>query len=162
MYQKRISRVLMNVTILMILCFPLAGQNCLGFKGLDILNIARQIDPSAIPMVTITDHVLVAKSGFKFVQLRDTETFVLVPDDYQGRFVDFEEMLPKNAKGKYALDVSKLTARLICQAGSTSRPCRHLRISRSEVGCQSCAGARWVSASLLAETAVLIPVYRPR
>lgn len=155
--------MLTNVTILTILCFPLAGQNCLGLKGLDILNIARQIDPSAIPMVTIRDHVLVAKSGFKFVQLRDTETFVLVPDDYQGRFVDFEEMLPKNAKGKYALDVSKLTARLICQgAGSTSRHCRHQRISRSEVGCQSCAGARWVSASLLAETTVLIPVYRPR
>ncbi len=161
MYHRSTLRILIGWGIMIIFSLVTSAQNCLGLKNIDILNIAKQIDPQTIGNVTVRGNKITSASGFKFVQLRDTETFILVPEDYQDRFIDFQELLSENAKGKYVLDINKLTARLICQSGiEPKRKCKHERISRTEVGCAHCPSSKWLSASVLSDVAIIIPNYR--
>jgi hypothetical protein len=140
-----------------------SAQNCLGLKNIDILNIAKQIDPLTIANVTVRGNKITSASGFKFVQLRDTETFILVPEDYQGRFIDFQELAASADQSRFVLDSDRLTAKLICQSGNEpKRKCKQERISRTEVGCAHCPAVKWLSASVLSDVAIIIPPYRQK
>lgn len=161
MYHRSTLRILIGLGMMIIFSQVTSAQNCLGLKNIDILNIARQIDPQTIANVTVRGSKITSASGFKFVQLRDTETFVLVPEGYQGRFIDFQELTVSPDQSRFVLDSDRLTAKLICQSSiEPKRKCKHERISRTEVGCAHCPAVKWLSASVLSDVAIIIPPYR--
>lgn len=160
-YHRSTLRILIGLGMMIIFSQVTSAQNCLGLKNIDILNIARQIDPQTITNVTVRGSKITSASGFKFVQLRDTETFILVPEDYQGRFIDFQELAVSVNQGRFVLDSDRLTAKLICQSGiEPKRKCKHERISKTEVGCTHCPAVKWFSASVLSDASIIIPPYR--
>ena len=133
----------------------ISAQNCLGIKNLDALNVAKQVDLDQIAFVSFSKNKIIAKPLFKFVQLRDTETFILVPDAYQDRVIDIHDLFSQNSRLPYVIDVNGLTARLICEhSGNKKGPCLQRRIAKNEVGCRECQDVRWVSASSLSEKAI--------
>ncbi|MBK8504858.1 MAG: hypothetical protein IPL46_23190 [Saprospiraceae bacterium] len=160
MHNQTMIRVLGVALILSSLIYQLSGQNCVGLQNLDVLNIARQIDPRTLANVSIKQNSISAHRGFKFVQLRDTETYIMVPEEYQDRFIDFRALAINAAQSTFVLDVTKLTAKIICTARSGGQNvCKHQRISRSEVGCLASAAVQWVSAPALAQKFIIIPHY---
>ncbi|NND34926.1 MAG: hypothetical protein HKN76_20235 [Saprospiraceae bacterium] len=139
------------------------SQNAAGLQNLDILNIAKHIDATQIKFVKLVKGQLVANSEFKFVQLRDTETFILVPSDFQGRVVDLAAFLPQKSRSKVVLDTGEMTAKLICQFGAgLHQHCKHIRLAKNIIGCRNCQGVKWVSASVLSEIGIIIPPYKFR
>ena len=140
----------------------LSAQNCAGLLNVEILNIAKQMDLQKLEHVIIKRNSIVAKPGFKFVQLRDTETFILVPEQYQVRFIDFQELLSNSIVGTFALDGSKMTGKITCVSGfGYSSDCKHQRISKIEIGCPACSAVKWISASSFSDKSIIIPPYRP-
>ena len=139
------------------------AQNSLGIQNLDILNIAKQIDPAKLRFVEVDQGKLIANPGFKFVQLRDTETFILVPDSFRDRVVDMSSFLAQNSRDKIVLDTRKLTAKLICQSSPGLRThCRHIRLAKNIVSCKNCRNMKWISASVLSDIGIIIPPYKSR
>jgi hypothetical protein len=163
MDQKLYTKVLLTVLIAIFVLTNVKSQNCAGIQDLDILNIAKQVDVVKIKNISITPGKIKADTGFKFVQLRDTETYVLVPDDFQGRILSLAAFLPTRSKSSIILDKDKMAAKLVCQVNSnTDQHCRHLRISKQVLGCTNCPDAKWTSASVLSDVGVIIPPYRHR
>jgi hypothetical protein len=125
-----------------------------------MLNIARQLDLSTLENVSIKQNSISAHKGFKFVQLRNTETYVMVPEAYQGRIIDFRGLAADSSRSTFVLDPSRLTAKIICTLRSGGKEvCEHQRISRSEVGCLASDAVQWVSAPALSEKFIIIPPY---
>jgi len=137
------------------------GQNCLGLENQEILNVAKKVDFEKLNYVRIKGGVVSCAPGFKFVQLRDTETFILVPTEYQGRVIDFKALLPKSFGGKYVLNPTRLTSKIAC-VGGTGKPCEHSRIAKTQVGCQQCTGVKWTGAAIASDKAIIIPAYSER
>lgn len=140
----------------------LQGQNCIGLKNTDILNISKEPDLTEIDHVVFRNNRIVAESNFKFVQLRNTETYILVPEDYQDRIIDFNLLLARNSNLPYVLDLKRMTARVSCRAMNGNVTCKQLRIKRNEVGCLSCPELKWTPASFMDEKFILIPAYQER
>ena len=139
----------------------LSAQNCVGLHNMEILNIARQLDINRLEHISFKSNSIVAESGFKFVQLRNTETFVLVPEEYQVRFIDFRELLSNTGRSSFKLDGSKMTGKITCVAISGEKgDCKHQRISKTEIGCTACTEVKWISASSLTDKSIIIPPYR--
>lgn len=154
-----------RIVFLLILLYSsgfVIAQNCLGTKNLDVLNIAKQFNPERLINVLIDNDRITAAPDFKFVQLRNTETFILVPEGYQDRVIDFNMLLPGNSRLPWVLDLNQLTARLICRDRSGSQTCRQERLSKNSVGCKNCGNLEWITAPALSEKAILIPVYKKR
>ena len=154
-----------RVILLIVLNLCSAGliaQNCLGMQNQDILNIAKQFKPDQLKNVIVEKNRIIARPEFKFVQLRNTETFILVPDEFQDRVIDFSLLLPENSQLRYVLDLNQLTARLECQNRNQKLNCQQERIGKNSVGCRNCLDAEWLTASPLSKNAILIPPYKKR
>lgn len=140
----------------------LHAQNCAGLHNMDILNIAKQMDTDQLEHVVLKTNTIAAKPGFKFVQLRDTEIFILVPEEYQVRFIDFQELLSNTIGIDFVLDGSKMTGKITCLPRSIGiGECKHQRISKTEIGCPACMAVKWISASALSNKSIIIPPYKP-
>ena len=156
------KQVLVTALVLTQFVVYLQSQNSIGLKNTDILNISKEPNLSEIDHVDFRDNRIVAQPNFKFVQLRNTETYILVPEDFQDRIIDFNILLDSNSKLPYVLDLKRMTARISCQPLNSKVPCKQLRKNRNEISCTSCAELKWISASSMDEKFILIPAYRKR
>ncbi len=123
--------------------------------------MAKKVDFDKLNYVRIKGGLVTCAPGFKFVQLRDTEIYILVPTEYQGRVIDFKALLPKNFPGKFFLNPTRLTAKIAC-IGGNGKPCLHMRVAKTQVGCNDCVGVKWMGATIASERAIIIPPYSER
>ncbi|MCB0688757.1 MAG: hypothetical protein KDC53_19600 [Saprospiraceae bacterium] len=138
----------------------LTAQNCLGIKNMDVLNIAKNLDLTQLSYVTLDQKKLIASPEFKFVQLRDTDTFILVPDGFQGRVIDFKLLLAEDTSIDYVLDLRKMTVRIVPILGNSRQTCNYKRLSKAEISSLDCPDSKWTVVPPSIENAIIVPPYR--
>ena len=137
---------------------PLFSQNCKALKHYESLTIAKRADLTKLAHVSIQRGNLIAASGFKFVQVRDSHTFVLLPDEISAGIIDFKKLMQETGNGGRMLDAKVPVVQLSCTGGEE---CQHQRCARNCVSCAgTCINSRWRAISMPSERVVIIPTFR--
>ncbi len=155
---KRMSIVLGIVQLSILILSPLIAQNCKALKHYESLTIAKYADLTKLSHVSIEQGNLIAASGFKFVQERDSHTFVLLPDEFSAGMIDFRMLMQERRNGGRVLNATVPVVQLSCTGGEE---CQHQRCARNCVSCAgTCINSRWRAISMPTERVVIIPTFR--
>ncbi len=125
------------------------AQNAVEMRQYELLKVSRSVAIESNSMVRVQGGRLQAVPGFKFVQIREHQVFVLVPEDHNQLIVDFHSLMQLQK-----INGNEPALRLYCGRG-----CQIRRVSRSSVECLSSCSDRWQHAPVSSSAAVIIPAY---
>lgn len=159
---KRMHQCQVSVFLLLFLYISTSSsaQNAVGIKNLEILNIAQSIDWKKMNVVEIHGNMLRALEGFKWVQINNRDTYILLPDEYQESVVDFRLLLPGPGRNFKTLNPKGFSYRIFCSGNSLADNgiCSIKRRSRTELQCE-CPAGQWKIAPYTSRDAIIIPAF---
>ena len=152
--------------ILLLGCFlvminRLDAQNCSELRNQSHMIVSKDPDLAKINHVVLNGNSIHANTGFKFVQVRDSHTFVLLPDDFRGPVVDLKALLRPSKQTAMVIDGTVPMVQLQCDASGAD--CQHFRCGKQCVSCGGeCADAKWTVRTLPDERLIVIPSFKNR
>ncbi len=139
--------------------FVALGQNCSRVKNLDQMLVAKKVDLKRVHHVEFNGSKIVAQKNFKFVQVRDSYTFILLPQHFRASTVDFTALQKHSSQRDWHLDAGTPVVQVQCKGQGSD--CQHFRCAKTCVSCGgTCAGQGWTVTTLPSDRVVIIPRYR--
>ncbi len=137
------------------------AQNCSALKNLERMTVAKKPDLNKLGHISIEGSSIYTTEHYKFVQVRNSHTFICLPKDFRGPVVDFKALLRPNDQTSMVLDGNIPLVHLRCH--SRNDDCQHYRCGKQCVSCGGgCANARWISSTLPGSRLVIIPTFKSR
>ncbi|MBX2817930.1 MAG: hypothetical protein KTR24_18125 [Saprospiraceae bacterium] len=151
------------IALILAVSCHLHAQRSLDVVHFEDLVVQRSLDFEDLNYVKESrregELKLLAHRDFKFVQIRNTATYVLVPASYSARSIDIKALTRGVPGIAYRIDPK----------GSTYRICGMSKLSKDKTKPRRCgktclhfgkaAGTVWQSAGLLQDEAILVPPY---
>lgn len=141
------------------------AQRSLDIINLDILSISKDLPAKKITGVRLSskggESRISAEEDFKFVQVRNTGTYILVPAVYSAKTVDIRALISGQGTGGYLLDAKAFAYRMISADTKTGKPLDLIRCGKGCLKTASLVPSRWKAARLVHDEAIIIPRYRP-